>query len=61
MKYMLLIYLDEKAITDAQRDQCYEDSAAFASFTKPGISLTLLRSTLLLPPPAFVFRTVSAS
>jgi len=24
MKYMLLIYLDEKAITDAQRDQCYE-------------------------------------
>lgn len=30
MKYMLLIYLDEKAITDAQRDQCYEDSAAFA-------------------------------
>src|SRR5499427_7068244 len=30
MKYMLLIYLDEKAITDAQRNQCYEDSAAFA-------------------------------
>jgi hypothetical protein len=31
MKYMLLIYLDENAITQAQRDQCYKDSAAYAS------------------------------
>src|SRR3974377_540577 len=30
MKYMLLIYLDENAITQAERDQCYKDSAAFA-------------------------------
>jgi hypothetical protein len=31
MKYMLLIYLDENAITQAERDQCYKDSAAYAS------------------------------
>ncbi|HLG98492.1 MAG TPA: YciI family protein [Bryobacteraceae bacterium] len=30
MQYMLLIYLDEKALTDAQREQCYKDSAQFA-------------------------------
>jgi len=30
MKYMLLIYLDENAITQDQRDQCYKDSAAYA-------------------------------
>ena len=31
MKYMLLIYLDENAITQVERDQCYKDSAAYAS------------------------------
>jgi hypothetical protein len=30
MKYMLLIYLDEKALSEAERTQCYEDSAQFA-------------------------------
>lgn len=30
MKYMLLIYLDENALNDAERQQCYEDSAALA-------------------------------
>lgn len=30
MRYMLLIYLDENGITQAQRDECYKDSAAFA-------------------------------
>lgn len=31
MKYMLLIYLDEKAgPTDAEREQCYQESAQFA-------------------------------
>jgi len=30
MKYMLLIYLDENAITQVERDQCYKDSAAYA-------------------------------
>ena len=30
MQYMLLIYLDEQALTEAQREQCYEDSARFA-------------------------------
>lgn len=27
MKYMLLIYMDEKAISDAEREQCYVTSA----------------------------------
>ena len=27
MKYMLLVYTDEKAWTEAERDQCYADSA----------------------------------
>lgn len=30
MQYMLLIYLDENAPTEAQREKCYRDSAAFA-------------------------------
>jgi hypothetical protein len=30
MKYMLLIYLDEKALSEAQRSQCYAESAQFA-------------------------------
>src|SRR5437868_5749498 len=30
VKYMLLIYLDEKAANDADREQCYKDSAHFA-------------------------------
>jgi hypothetical protein len=31
MKYMLLIYLDEKgALTDVERDQCYVDSTQYA-------------------------------
>jgi hypothetical protein len=27
MKYMLLVYLDEKAMTDEERDHCYVESA----------------------------------
>lgn len=30
MKYMLLIYADEQARTDVEREQCYEESAQFA-------------------------------
>lgn len=30
MKYMMLIYIDENVLTQAQRDQCYKESAAFA-------------------------------
>jgi hypothetical protein len=30
MKYMLLIYLEENALTEAERSQCYADSAAYA-------------------------------
>jgi hypothetical protein len=30
MKYMLLIYLDEKAISDDERAQCYQESAQLA-------------------------------
>ena len=28
MKYMLLVYLDEHALTPSERDACYNDSAA---------------------------------
>jgi hypothetical protein len=28
MKYMLLIYMGENAITDGEREQCYKDSTA---------------------------------
>jgi hypothetical protein len=31
MKYMLLMYNDEKALTDSQRQQCYQESAEFAN------------------------------
>lgn len=30
MQYMLLIYLDEQALSQAEREQCYLDSAQFA-------------------------------
>jgi hypothetical protein len=30
MQYMLLIYLDEKGLEEAQREKCYTDSAGFA-------------------------------
>ena len=30
MQYMLLIYLDEKALSEQEREQCYEESAAYA-------------------------------
>jgi hypothetical protein len=30
MKYMLLVYLDEQVMTDAEREQCYVESAKFA-------------------------------
>ena len=30
MKYMLLVYLDEKVLTEAERDQCYIESAQLA-------------------------------
>jgi hypothetical protein len=30
MKYMLLIYLEEKALSESEREQCYAESAAYA-------------------------------
>jgi hypothetical protein len=30
MKYMLLVYLDEKALTDSEREECYVESAQLA-------------------------------
>jgi hypothetical protein len=30
MKYMLLIYMDEKALSQAERDKCYQESAQYA-------------------------------
>ena len=30
MKYMLLIYLDENSLSETERAQCYQDSAAYA-------------------------------
>lgn len=30
MKYMMLVYLDEQALSDAERDHCYIESAQFA-------------------------------
>jgi hypothetical protein len=30
MKYMMLIYLDENSLSDADRQHCYQDSAQFA-------------------------------
>jgi hypothetical protein len=30
MKYMLLIYMDEQILTDAEREECYQESAALA-------------------------------
>jgi len=34
MKYMLLVYLDEQALSDAERDKCYVESAQLAQDIK---------------------------
>jgi len=31
MKYMLLIYFEEKALSEGEREHCYQDSAKFAN------------------------------
>jgi hypothetical protein len=31
MKYMMLIYGDEKAMSEAEREKCYQESAEFAN------------------------------
>jgi hypothetical protein len=31
MKYMLLIYLEEQALSQAEREHCYQESAQFAN------------------------------
>jgi hypothetical protein len=31
MKYMLLIYMEDQAMTDGEREQCYLESARFAT------------------------------
>jgi hypothetical protein len=30
MKYMLLIYLDEQALSESERDECYQESTQYA-------------------------------
>jgi hypothetical protein len=30
MKYMLLVYLDERSLSETERDECYRDSAQLA-------------------------------
>lgn len=30
MRFMMLIYLDEKSLTESERARCYQDSAAYA-------------------------------
>ena len=36
MKYMLLVYLDEQAMTEAEREHCYVESAKFAQDLNSG-------------------------
>jgi hypothetical protein len=36
MKYTMLIYLDESALSDAEREQCYRESAQFAQELNSG-------------------------
>ena len=36
MKYMLLVYMNEQAMNDAERQQCYSDSTKLALSSAPG-------------------------
>jgi hypothetical protein len=36
MKYMLLVYLDEQSLSDAEREHCYVESAQFAQQLNSG-------------------------
>ena len=36
MKYMLLVYLDEQALSEAEREHCYIESAQFAQKLSAG-------------------------
>jgi hypothetical protein len=62
MQYMLLIYVDEQALSEAEREQCYEDSARFAHRLNAGGRIwPPRRSTLPLPRPACGFATANDS
>ena len=46
MKYMLLIYLDEKALSEGERNECYVESAELAQdIHKNGLYLTAVNDT----------------
>ena len=54
MKYMLLIYTDEKAWTEAEREQCLAESTALThKLHQQGKYLVLLHCTQLRLRPAF--------
>ena len=55
MKYMLLIYSDEKAWTEGEREQCFAESTALThELHKQGKFLALPPCTQLRLRPAFV-------
>jgi len=39
MKYMLLVYLDEQAMTDEEREHCYIESAQLHRILMPADSI----------------------
>jgi uncharacterized membrane protein len=49
MKYMLLIYGDEQALNDAERQKCYGESAQLAREFKAGGPVSCHRRARLPP------------
>ena len=39
MKYMLLIYANEQAWTDSERDDCYQESTQLAHQLRPTVNI----------------------
>ena len=62
MRYMLLIYGDEQAWSDEERERCYGESAAFArELEAGGRYLAAPRSIRWQRPPASASATASGS
>ena len=61
MKYMMLIYMEDQALNEAEREHCYVESTELAHQLKSnGQYLGLPRCSLPPPPPASGCATASA-
>ena len=60
MRYILLVYLDEQALSDSEREHCYVESAQLArDLSAKGTIFPPVRCTPSQPRRAFAFATAN--